>query len=370
VNQVSTTTGQESTRLQVIHVASGREWRGGQRQVLLLARGLAARPDVAASVVTGIGTTLAERLVAAGVTANLVRWSMGLDPRVVAALLAAITPDTIVHAHDSHAHTLADAAIRIRPARLVVTRRVDFPIRHARRWQRVDHAIALSQPVRDRILAVGLPADRVTVIPPAVDRDGLDPLPPWPAAVQPRHDPSPFVVCVAALTPEKGVDVLLDAAARLHATHPAVEWIVLGDGPQRNALLARRKTLGLDEVVQFPGHVEHPEAVIAQARVKVQPSRSEGFGSSVLDALALGVPVVASATGGLPESLAAGGGLLVPPGDPGALAGAVATLLDDPAQHERLSGDGRAAAEGFDVARLVRRTLDVYRSLAMTSPTP
>lgn len=370
MNQVSASADAKSTRLRVIHVASGREWRGGQRQVLLLAQGLAALPDVETSVVTGTGTVLAERLVAAGVRLHQVTWSMGLDPRVVRALLGELDPEVLVHAHDSHAHTLADAAIRIRGGKLVVTRRVDFPIRRSGHWRRVDHAIALSGPVRDRLLAAEVPAERITVIPPAVDPALLERVPPWPAAVALREDDRPFLVSVAALTPEKGLDVLLDAAARLRATHPGVDWIVLGDGPQRDRLLARRKSLGLDQVVAFPGHVEHPEAVVARARVMVQPSRSEGFGSSVLDALALGVPVVASRTGGLPESLAAGGGLLVPAGDPPALAEAVAGILDDPALHERLSGDGRAATEGFSVNRLVGRVLDVYRSLAMTAATP
>jgi glycosyltransferase involved in cell wall biosynthesis len=200
-----------------------------------------------------------------------------------------------------------------------------------------------------------------------VDLALLDPVPPWPAAVPPRHPDSKFIVCVAALTPEKGIDVLLDAAARLHATHPEVQWLVLGDGPQHDALVARRKALELEQVVAFAGHVEHPEAVVARAQVLVQPSRSEGFGSSVLDALALGVPVVASDTGGRPESLASGGGMLVPPGDAGGLARGVATILDDPALHERFSGDGRVAAEGFDVATLVSRTLDVYRSIDTTT---
>lgn len=350
----------------MIHVASGREWRGGQRQVLLLADGLRAHPQVETLVLTGTGTVLAERLAAAGVPVLTASWTMGIDPRIVAALIGAITPGTIVHAHDSHAHTIADAATRLRAARLVVTRRVDFAIRQSGRWQRLDHAIALSMPVRERLLAVGVPEGRITVIPPAHDPLLLERVPPWPAAVPMRTDGTPFIACVAALTPEKGVDVLLDAAARLHDARPSLQWIVLGDGPQRDQLLARRKTLGLGDVVLLPGHVEHPEAVLARARVMVQPSRSEGFGSSVLDALVLGVPVVASNTGGLPESLAAGGGLLVPPGDPGELARAVETLLDDQGQWERLSGDGRVAAEGFTVAQMVRRTLDVYRSLAMT----
>jgi glycosyltransferase involved in cell wall biosynthesis len=351
--------------LRILHVASGREWRGGQRQVLLLARALGGIPGVYVKVVTGSGSVLAERLQQAGVAVHTAPWSMGLDPRVVASLIGEVTSGTIVHAHDSHAHTLADAAARIRGARMVVTRRVDFPIRQASRWQRVDRAIALSGPVRDRLIDAGVSPERITIIPPAVDLDLLESE--SAPDLQRRRPGAPLVICIAALTPEKGVDVLLEAAARARATHPELEWLVLGDGPQRAKLEARRRSLELDDVVTFAGHVESPESYIGLARVLVQPSRSEGFGSSVLDALARGVPVVASNTGGLPESLAAGGGLLVPPGDPAALAREVLAILDNPAVHERLSGDGRAAAESFDVATMVRRTLEVYRSLAQTT---
>lgn len=346
-------------------MASGREWRGGQRQVLLLARALGAIPGVYTKVVTGSGTLLAQRLQEAGVAVHPTPWSMGLDPRVVASMIGEVTSGTIVHAHDSHSHTLADAAVRIRSAWMVVTRRVDFPIRQASRWQRVDRAIALSIPVRDRLLNVGVKEDRITIIPPAVDLASIDDTDP--SSVVRRLAAGRMIVCVAALTPEKGIDVLLEAAARVHATHRTLEWVVLGEGSQRNQLEDRRHALGLDDVVTFAGHVAAPEAVIAGAAILVQPSRSEGFGSSVLDALARGVPVVASAAGGLPESLAAGGGMLVTPGDPAALARAVVTILDDASLHERLSGDGRAAAESFDVTTMVRRTLEVYRSLAQTT---
>src|SRR5690606_4610704 len=284
--------------LRILHVASGREWRGGQRQVLLLARALGGIPGVYVKVVTGSGSVLAERLQQAGVAVHTAPWSMGLDPRVVASLIGEVTGGTIVHAHDSHAHTLADAAARIRGARMVVTRRVAFPIRPASRGRRVDRAIALSGPVRDRLIDAGVSPERITIIPPAVDLDLLESE--SPPDLQRERPGAPLVICIAALTPEKGVDVLLEAAARARATHPELEWLVLGDGPQRAKLEARRKSLELDDVVTFAGHVESPESYIGLARVLVQPSRSEGFGSSVLDALARGVPVVASNTGGLP----------------------------------------------------------------------
>lgn len=355
------------TPLRVVHVASGREWRGGQRQVLLLARGLVGAHGIESVVLTGEDSVLAERCRDAGVMVHGVTWSMGLDPRVVRGLLSLLDPDTIVHAHDQHAHMLADAAARIRGGRVVVTRRVEFPIRHPARWRRTTHAIALSRAVAARLKAIDLPEDRITVIPPGVELSGGAADQGWPAEVPVPVDGTPFILCIAALTPEKGLDVLFDAAARIKEGCPAVHWIVLGEGRDRKMLERRRAELGLGQTVSLPGHIERPEAVLARATMLVQPSRSEGFGSSVLDALALGIPVIASDAGGLPESLAQGGGLLVPAGDAVALADAVHGLLVDSAQRERLSGDGRVAAEGFSIPKLVSRTIEVYRSAAMTT---
>jgi L-malate glycosyltransferase len=343
--------------MRIVHVASGREWRGGQRQVLYLARGL-AEVGVESVVITGGGTPLAERLQDEGLPVHAASWAMGLDPRVVGTLLPLLTPGTIVHAHDNHAHTLADAAVRLRAARMVATRRVDFAIRHPARWLRTDRVIALSEPVRARCLAAGIPADRVVVIPPAVSLEAGK-------TARPEQVP-PTIGCIAALTPEKGVDVLIEAAALVHAAHPLVRWRVFGDGPQRPALAKHLVVLGLESVVELAGHVRDPEREIPGMALLVQPSRSEGFGSSVLDALAVGVPVVASMTGGLPEALAAGGGVLVPPGDADALVGAIRTLLDDPARRHALGAEGRSAVRQFAIPSMVARTLDVYRSLAMT----
>jgi glycosyltransferase involved in cell wall biosynthesis len=357
-------------RLRVIHVASGREWRGGQRQVYLLARELARHDDVGSVVLTGRGTLLANRLEAAGARVHTVRWGAGLDPRVTLAVLGELGPHTIIHAHDNHAHALADLATRLRAAPLVVTRRLLLPIRSPRRYRRAAATIAISEAVRHEVLAAGVDPARTHVIPDAVDLTAAAAGHAWPESLpQPAVD-SPLIVCIAALTVEKGLSVLLEAAAAMRAHLPSVRWLVLGEGPERAALEQLRRTLGLDLVVSFPGPVDAPEGVLPRASVMVQPSLSEGFGSSVLDALAAGVPVVASNVGGLPEALRGGGGRLVVPGDPHDLARTITRLFDHPDERAELSAAARAGVHRFAITRLVDATLDVYRSLMMTPVAP
>jgi L-malate glycosyltransferase len=353
----------------IVHLASGREWRGGQRQVLILAAGLHDSAHVDSVVVTGKGTVLAARMAAAGVPTYVTPWGPGLDPRVAMYAMAALRPGAIVHAHDSHSHALADALSRMRRTPIVVTRRVTIPIKNPQRYRRAEAVIAISEAVRALLLEATIPAERIHLIPDAVDVAHVTASREWPAEIARVAAGAPLIVAVAALTREKGVDVLLAAAAQLRTTHPAARWIVLGDGPERAALEARSTALGLDQIVDLAGFVAAPEAILREATVAVQPSLSEGLGSSVLDALALGVPIVATTAGGLPEALAHGGGLLVPPGSPAELAAAVARLLDDGAERQRLGDAGRIAAGHFSVDRLVQRTLDVYRSVAQTQGT-
>ena len=351
------------TRARVLHVASGREWRGGQRQVLLLARGLAAVPTVWSQVVTGRGTRLDEELAHAGVPRHETPWRMGLDPRALARVVRLTTRDTLLHAHDGHAHALADAAAQITGARVVVTRRISTAITAPRRYRRAAAVIALSDAIAAQVALAGVRSNRIHRVPPAVDLAPLALAPPWPAGVPHPGAATPWITVIAALTAEKGVDLLLEAAAIIAPQRPALRWLILGEGEERAALEARRHALGLDEVVQMPGHLLGPEGALVGATLAVQPSRSEGFGSSVLDALALGIPVVATAVGGLPDALVAGGGLLVPPADPVALAAGIVSLLDDAPRRAALGAAGRAAAAGFGVDQLVARTLAVYRSL-------
>jgi glycosyltransferase involved in cell wall biosynthesis len=111
--------------------------------------------------------------------------------------------------------------------------------------------------------------------------------------------------------------------------------------------------------------VSQPLGVIADADVYVMSSREEGLGTSVLDAMARGIPVASTSAGGLPEMLHEGGGILVPPRNPDALAGAVRRILCDPDLRQRLVEQASRTVESFSAERMAAEVLTVYRSCAL-----
>jgi glycosyltransferase involved in cell wall biosynthesis len=349
----------------VIHLASGREWRGGQRQVWLLAREL-ARLDVAQVVVTARSGELASRLERDRVRVRPVPWSAGLDLRVLPGAIAELRAGpSLVHAHDAHAVTLGGLASAFTGRPLVATRRVDFHLRRPGYWARAARVIAISRAVADVLVSDGIPPDRVHVVHSGIALDEV------------RHSPklgirerlglargTPVAVNVAALVSHKDQVTLLHAAARLAERCPTLHWVVAGAGPERAALERLRTGLGLDDRFHLLGHLDEPARLVADADCFVMSSREEGLGTSVLDAMALGVPVASTTAGGLPEMLRDGAGLLVPPGDPAALADAAARLIGEPALAREVAGKAARAVGEFSAARMAEAMRSVYRSLA------
>lgn len=187
---------------------------------------------------------------------------------------------------------------------------------------------------------------------------------PRPAVVQ---DASLVIGCACALRPEKRLDLLLEAFARVRHLQPGMKLLIVGSGPELEALEEQRRRLDLQESCVLQPARKEIASWMRAMDIFVLPSSSESFPNSLLEAMACGCCVVASRVGGIPELVThEWDGLLFPSGDAPALAHSLALLIQDGALRERF---GRAAAvtarERFSVEINVRRTQELYESLLM-----
>lgn len=233
--------------------------------------------------------------------------------------------------------------------------------------------IAVSEALRRNLIAAAhLPAGRVSVVYTGIP--GRAPAPPETLAALRRElelaGDMRIVLCVARLVPEKGVDILLRAAALLAAEGDLPPWrlLVAGDGPEEAALAALRTNLKLGDRVALLGHRMDVNALLDLASVVAIPSRAEGLSLFLLETLAAGRPVVASAAGGMAELVQdEENGLLVPPGQPEALAAALRRLLTDPTLAVRLAAAAADRSAAFTVEKMLDQTLALYRECARPS---
>jgi len=358
--------------VRVLHVDSARGWRGGQNQVWLSARGMAARGhDVV--VACRAGGVLAERSRAAGLAVREMRFRGDLWPAAALALAAALkeTRPDVVHLHDPHAVSAGLLARRLggRRTPLVATRRVDFALRgflSRRKYAACDRLIAVSEAIAGVLRRGGLPTERVRVV--------YEGVPDRPAQTGGREalrelgvpEDAPVVGNVAALTGHKDQATLLAAAARIGARVPEARFVIVGEGELRGRLAALSRELGVERRCVFAGFRADLDRLIPAFTVFCLSSHMEGLGTSLLDAMAFGVPVVATAAGGIPEAVTDGiTGRLVPPRDPDALAAALVEALQDPERRDAWGRAGRQRfEERFTADRMVEATLAVYAELA------
>jgi len=204
-------------------------------------------------------------------------------------------------------------------------------------------------------------------------RSGID-LRPWRDALRRRADcrsrlgmaPEAFVVgALCRLEAIKGPDLLLEGFARAAASRPRLRLFLGGEGALRPRLLARAAIAGLSQRVTLADGWVSPADVLPALDLYVQSSRNEGMGRALVEAMACGVPVLATDVGGVGEVLEEGRcGVLVPPGDPAALAETIGRLADDPMLAHRLAGAARSRAVQFGAGRMAHRLLRIYDEVA------
>jgi glycosyltransferase involved in cell wall biosynthesis/peptidoglycan/xylan/chitin deacetylase (PgdA/CDA1 family) len=207
-------------------------------------------------------------------------------------------------------------------------------------------------------------APEVVIVPGGVDIADLERASRAPSAT-PIPSRRPLVACLARHFPVKGVDVLVEAFPRVLEAVPEAGLLLVGGGPDHDALIARSEALGIREAVTFTDRQTSPAPYLAAADLAVLPSRREGLPVSALEAFALGKAVVATAVGGTPDVVRDGEtGWLVPPEDPAALAAAVISALAQPEERERRARAGHAlVAREYSMEAMIDRIENLCRSL-------
>ena len=289
----------------------------------------------------------------------------------------------IVHANNGRTMLASALAVRqARQGRFVATQHFLDPehvshtgpkaavFRAAHRWVsgRMAHCIAISEAVRGEVLRRGeAPDGKVTTI-----LNGIRPLDPQklssPEEIRAElgiGPDTPLIVCAARLEREKDVSSLITAMIEVKAAFPEVRCVVAGQGAQREMLTTRIREAGLTGAVQLLGFRTDAQALIQAGDIFVLPSLAEPFGLVILEAMALGRPVVATDAGGPREIVEHGvTGLLVPPSDPSALAAAMQRLIADRQATEAMGQRGRERFTArFTAARMAQDMLDLYRRI-------
>ena len=364
-----------SRPLKIAHIDAGESLRGGQRQLLKLARGLRRR---------GHSQTVVCReeseLEACARREEFPSFSLPLhDPLHAHGILQLrqllqLASYDILHAHDGHGQTVAWLASVGMGVRRVACRRVAFLPQERHRWtyrlkyaHTCDAVIAVSDCIRQGAIRCGVPESKTELIP-----DGIEipaELPSREARAKARarwgFGESEFLIGhLGAFTPEKGQEVALRAFQLLREQLPQARLLLAGEGPTLRDPEITQKCAELGGRVRLCGVIQNLAEFFPALDLFVMPSKSEGLGSSALMAMSYGLPVLASRVGGLPEIVEeAHTGWLIEPASPAALTQAILGAAGDRARLEQWGMNGRERARQFSVDIMVERTEALYRRL-------
>jgi len=353
---------------------------GAERLLVSTAEALRHEVDVDVAYVWREPTRVLDELVRAGVDVVWLGAETAADPRwlVRARRLVGRNRYDVVHVHGAAVavlYRLLNLTIpRRRRPRVVLTQHNDWRLasRPARLMEQATYRLDSARFAVSRTTWESLPRrvrSRTQVLVHGVPLAGISALRSERAAVREELGAGPddiVAITVANLRPEKGYPDLVQAASLALARAPELRFVALGGGGQGadDALRADLERAGVDGRFHFLGVREDAVRLLAGADVFVLASRSEGLPIALLEALGMGLPVVSTAVGGVPEAVRDQvEGLLVPPGRPDLLADALVGLARDGAARQRLSEAARRRAHRYDIRLAAERTAEVYREL-------
>lgn len=360
--------------LRICHLVSGDGWGGLEAVVLNLICGQTARRELEPSLVILNEGRLARLAREAGLPVRVVP-ETGMNVWKLARALDRVLSDlapTIIHTHRYKEQFLSYILAWRHGARCVATIHGCEP--PSALSDRLAVAIRdtinfiLARLVKTRFVAVSedlrqryrVSPERCTIIPNGIRVQDLTPRPEIPMKTE--QSSATVIGWIGRMVPVKGLTTLLDAVAEMSVGSQPLRVLLVGDGPERMALEARAERLGIKELVHFVGFVSNPESFLMDMDIFALPSLHEGIPMVLLEAFAAGVPVVASAVGGIPDMIGdSDAAYLVPSSSPEAWAAALTELIADREKARMMGKQGRRLVEEhFSIESVVKRYIEVY----------
>jgi L-malate glycosyltransferase len=361
--------------MKILHINTEKTWRGGEQQTFNLLKGLKRR-NISSHLLCQPDSPMAEKAEDIGIKIFPISMHGEVDPIACLRIRSLINrfKYDILHSHTSHAHTLVFFSSFGIHAKRLVTRRVDFSVfRHSflklsglKYRYMADFYIAVSHKIKEVLVNDGIPDGRIFVV-----HSGIDPN----RFKDERKDTliaefniksgEQVVINVAHLAGHKGQQYLVKAIPLVLARIPTARFFIVGGGELMDELQSLATSLGLKKELIFTGFRRDVGAFYQIADLFVMSSIQEGLGTAVLDALALGKPVVAASSGGIPEIIDDGKtGRLVAPADPAAMAAGIVELLTHTDRAKHMASQGRAKIrEKFSVEAMVDKNIEIYQQI-------
>lgn len=369
--------------MKIIHVSTPVSWRGGEQQLAYLAKALHGKHKQLIICPEGSEMEAFCQKHQLNCQTYTTRGLLNLSAARLLYKMCKLHSADIVHCHDSHAHSIAVMAAVAYSNRtpVVVHRRVDFPVsgslfsNYKYNHPQIKAYICVSRAIRE-ILAPSLrQPEKAVCIYSSIDlerfsgngnRKGLL------RAEFGLKNSNILIGNTSALAPHKDHPTFLNMAKILHQRFPQMRFVIMGEGPLRLETEHLIEALGLREVVFLAGFRNNIPDLLPDLDVFVMSSRTEGLGTSIIDAFASGIPVVTTAAGGIPELVEDHKtGLLCEIGNPQQLAEAVIHILDSESLRNLLVQNARTKAASFDYRIMAEKTQEVYHKIcsALTEET-
>lgn len=360
--------------MKVIHFSSATTWRGGEQQIAYLVEEL-NKAGIEQWIFCPKGSALAEYCLFNKVRHITYAKLFSSNPLVAFQFkkLCLQLQIDIAHIHDAHSHTYAYmGALLGNLIPLIVSRRVDFPVRKSilskKKYNHpaIKKIISVSKAVQG-ILAPDIEdSSKLTVVHSGIDLSKFNK---GNTGILHQELQLPtttkIIANIAAIAPHKDYFTFVDAAAIIHQRHPDTFFLIIGgDGGERTAIEQYIEEKKLTESIQLLGFRRDIPSIFPEIDVLLYTSKEEGLGTTLLDALACGVPIVTTNAGGIPEFLTnEKNGLIVPVGDAQKLANGVSTILCETSLANQYVKEGKKTAQLFSKEVTARKTLAVYKQV-------